>query len=191
MKIILFIILLYVAFPVWANDMPIEVTADTALEWNRAQSTFTAKGNAVITQGDNIIRADSIVANYNENDDGITIQNVVATPNAIVTQGTDTLTAQSVTANFKDGILNDIVAKGGVVLKNDKETLYGDIANYDAIKRVIVVTGNVKIEQGQNILTGNRAEFNLNTNISTLTASPTQNNGRVSAVFYSKGSARE
>lgn len=185
MKYILFIFLVLLASPVMANDNPIEVTADTALEWNRAQSTFTAKGNAVITQGDNIIRAENIIANYLDNGDGIVIQNVVATPNAVVKQGADTLTAQSVTANFKDGILHDVIAKGGVVLKNEKETLYGDVANYDAIKRIIIVKGNVKIEQGQNILKGNRAEFNLNTNISTLSASPTQDNGRVSAVFYS------
>jgi len=181
--IILFSLLTFNAF---ANDMPIEVTADKALEWDRANMVFTAKGNALISQGGSSINAATIKANYNESDDGINIQSVLAEPNATLKQPTETLTANKINADFKDGVLSTITASGNVVLKTDKETLRGNKATYNAIKRTIIVTGNVRIEQGDNILTGSRAEFNLNTNISKLSNSGASNGGRVRAVFGGK-----
>lgn len=181
--LIFLIIIIFIPFGVRANDMPIEVTADNALEWDRANMVFTANGNALIAQGDSSITANIIKTNYSEGENGIIIQSVIAEPDAVLKQPNETLTAGKITADFNDGVLSTIKATNRVKLKTDKETLTGDTATYDAIKRVIVVTGNVKIVQHDNILTGNRAEFDLNTNISKLSNSGISNGGRVKAVF--------
>jgi len=187
MKYIFILFLMCLSPAVMAQDnSPIEVTADNALEWDRANSIFRADGNAIITQGDSMISAPNVTAYYKDTDNGIEIQKVTAKTNATLKQPGQTLTAKTVDAVFKDGVLSEIIATNNVVLKTKTETLYGDKANYDAINRKVVVTGNVKIEQDNNVLTGNRAEFDLKTNISTLTSSP-QSGGRVKAVFYNKG----
>ena len=186
-KIFILLLLSIMPFQVFAqNKNPIEVTADNALEWNRAERTFTASGNAVITQGESLISAPTVKAFYDEGD-SITIRKVLAQPNATLKQPDETLTAKSVTADFKNGVLATVTATDNVVLKTGTETLFGDKAVYDAQKRVITVTGDVRIEQDKNILTGNKATFDMNTNISTMTASPDKE-GRVKATFYSEGS---
>jgi len=186
MQYIFILLFSILSLGVMANDTPIEVTADNALEWDRANMVFTAKGNAMISQGNSAINATNITAKYSEIDDEINIQSVVAEPNATLKQPTETLTANKINADFKDGVLSTITATENVILKTDKETLRGNKATYNAIKRTIIVTGNVRIEQGDNILTGSRAEFDLNTNISKLSNSGASNGGRVRAVFGGK-----
>lgn len=166
------------------NANPIEVTADNALEWDRANRTFTATGNALITQGANSINAPSIMAYYDEGDK-IAIRKVVAKPNAVLKQPKETLTAENVMANFENGVLSVVTASGNVVLRTATETLYGDNAVYDAIARVITITDNVRIEQDKSILIGSQATFDMNTNVSKLIGSP-QTGGRVKATFYSE-----
>jgi len=173
------------ALPVLANENPIEITADQELEWDRANLNFTARGNALVKQGDSSILAPTITAHYADTDQGVLIQSVVAAPNAVLKQINETISANNVTAVFHLGVLNNVSAKGDVVVKTKKgEILYGDIGDYNASSRIVTMTGDVRIEQGKNILTGNRAEFDLNTNISTMTADSNTNNGRVKAIFY-------
>lgn len=188
MKKVLIILLLSVTpVTVFAQEKtPIEVTADNALEWDRANRTFTATGNALIVQGDSSIAAPNLTAFYDEGD-SIVIRQVVAKPNATLKQPNETLTAKTVTADFNNGILSVVTATDNVVIKTDTETLYGDKAVYEADKSIVTVTGNVRIEQDQNILTGNKATFDMNTNISTMTATP-ESGGRVKATFYSEAS---
>jgi lipopolysaccharide export system protein LptA len=169
-----------------AQDTPIEVTADNALEWDRANQTFTANGNAVISQRDSKITAPNIIANYNEDTGSIVIESVIASPDAVLKQPGQTLTADTVTAAFNNGVLNTITAEGNVRLQTENETLTGNRAIYNSVERTVIVTGNVVIEQGQNILRGDRAEFDLNTNVSRLTSGQGKSS-RVSATFYSVG----
>lgn len=174
---------------VMANDNPIEVSADDALEWDRANQTVTATGNAVVKQGADTITAPKIQANYTEAMGNLIIQNITAAPNAVLVRPSETLSAKTLRADFDNGVLATVTADKTVVLKTDAETLYSDNAVYDAGKRLIIMTGNVRIEQDNNVLIGNRAEFDLNTNISRL-SNDTQNGttgGRVRAVFGSGG----
>lgn len=185
---ILALLILLMPFNVVANDStPIEITADSSLEWNKSNNTFTASGNALIIQGNTSISAPKILANYTETNDGTVINNIIASPNAILIQPEHKLTADKFVAEFSGGELSTITATNNVIIKTDTETLFGNKAVYNAIKRTVIVTGNVRIEQDKNILTGDKAEFDLNTNISVLTASPNTNNGRVKATFFSKG----
>ena len=187
MRIICLALLFLMPTLVVANDSPIEVSADNELTWNRSNDTFVAKGNAVILQGADTIKADVITANYQDNDGKTVITSIVATPNATLSQQDQTLTAKQINATFDNGILDTVTAQNDVVLTTPKETLKGDKAVYNAIDKTIILTGDVRIEQGKNVLIGSRSEFNLKTNISTLTASPSQNGGRVKATFFASG----
>lgn len=192
MKIFVFIVLLFLSFPLAAQDQ-IEVTADEALEWNRAEQVLTARGNAIVTQGDKQIKAPVITAGYRETAKGRTVINTVtASGSVVLTQGDQTLTAATLTAQFSDGRLGNVTADKDVILTTENETLYGDRAVYDAPNDRITVTGNVKIVQGANILTGDQAVYNLKTNISMITADKKGGGGqsRVRAVF-SPSSSKE
>jgi len=185
MKFITFLSLLLILLcgPVWAADDPIEITADDSLEWDRAQKTVTATGNALITQADSSIAAPSIIADYDDRGDEMMVKNITAAPNAVFKRPSETLTARELKADFNQGVLATVTAMDNVVLKTNTETLYGSLAVYNAQKRTIIVTGDVRIEQDNNILYGSRAEFDLNTNISRLMNDTPQGNGRVRAVF--------
>jgi len=182
--LLFFIVIMGVPSIGLAQQSQIEVAADNALEWDRDAQIFTATGNATISQNGDVLTAPEIMASYSETDGQTVIEKVTAKNNAVFTRANERLTSQTIIADFKGGNLDVITANKNVVLKTDNETLYGDRGVYDAINRVIVITGNVRIEQGQNILTGSRAEMDLNTNISKITASPNQNNGRVKAIFF-------
>ena len=184
---VLFAFVILIPLMAVANDAPIEVLADEALEWDRVNRTVVARGNAVVTQADSHIKAPSITALYSQDGDAMTIETVTAQPDAVLTRPSEVLNARMLEADFNDGILSTVTATDQVVLKTENETLYGDRAVYDAQKRIIIVTGNVRIEQDQNILTGTRAEFDLNTNISRLSSDGTQQGGRVRAVFGGGG----
>jgi lipopolysaccharide export system protein LptA len=184
------IITFFMPLNLLADDTPIEVTADQALEWNRAQKTFTATGNAMVKQDDTSITAEKIEANYTDTNNQTQITAITATPNPVVVRPNERLTAKNIVAAFKNGQLDTITANNDVVLTTDQETLFGDKAVYNALERTIIVTGDVRIEQGENILTGNKAHFDLKTRISTLTATDPQNGttgGRVKATFFAKG----
>lgn len=230
------------------QDIPVEVTADNALEWDRNALTFVARGNARVSQGDTSITAAKLTAKYSENKNGMNVETVTATGkttiknadatgygdsgfynvtdgyaelggtrprietqesvlsaddkiqyymtenkvtatgNAVLTRASETLTADTLTAFLvnNDGAngtqLKNVVAAGNVVVKTDGEALFGDHADYIAKENKVIVTGNVRIEQGQNILTGDKAEFDMTTNTSTLSSG--KKDGRVRAVFH-------
>lgn len=151
--ILSFFLILATAFPALAasNDAPIEVTADKALEWDRAQSMFVAHGNAFAVQGDISIRSEELTAKYEDTDGGMTIQTITAKGATTLKNGditgygdggflnitenyaeltgknprietkTDTLSA---TKKIKYSMIeNKMEAIGGVVLKRPTETL--------------------------------------------------------------------
>ena len=49
------------------GSQPIEISADNGIEWNRDAKTYTARGNAVATQGTSEIHAETLIASYSEN----------------------------------------------------------------------------------------------------------------------------
>ena len=176
------ICLVLCATQVVAQENPIEVLADKELEWDRNNNSVTATGNAVVRQGNDLITAPKIRAQYLEKNGNMIIKSVIANPNAVLTRPEEKLQSQKLEGVFADGVLNTVTATGDVILTTDGEKLYSDKAVYNAQTRIITMTGNVRIEQQNNVLTGSSAEFNLNTNISRL-VNDEQNGGRVKAVF--------
>ena len=121
--------------------------------------------------------------------------------NAKVVRAKDTLNASTITAYFKDsaatpaiatqpagnpvggGSLDRLEAEGNVVITTPTEVLRGSKAVYRADSNTAEMTGKVKIERGENVMEGERAEVNLTTNVSKMFGS-SKEGGRVRGVFF-------
>jgi lipopolysaccharide export system protein LptA len=95
-------------FDLGGGNQPIEISADNGIEWNRDAKTYTARGNAVASQGNSEIHADTLTASYDSNSSQI----------------------------------DHVVAEGAVKIINPNQTAYGDHADYDRARKLLVVTGS-------------------------------------------------
>ena len=107
----------------------------------------------------------------------------------------DTLEADILTATMKNNeqgkrVLDTLQADGEVIITTATETLYGDHGIYRAGPNTAEITGNVKIRRGPNVLTGEKATVDLNTNISKLFGGA-GSNGRVSGTFFPGSEKKE
>jgi len=157
-------------------------------------------GVAVLTGGDlKLVSPDQTVTasermEYHAND-----RLAKAIGNATVIRATDTLKANTLTAYFTEGKsttlassnsplggggnIDRLEADGNVVIKTPTETIRGSKAVYRASSNTAEISGNVKIERGENVLEGARAEVDLTTNVSKMFGSKTEG-GRVRGVFF-------
>ncbi|MAS87559.1 MAG: hypothetical protein CMH30_06245 [Micavibrio sp.] len=186
-KIPLFVLLFWmIALPVLASSLEIE--ADDALEWDRKNGVFTARGNAVVVYGSTTLKADLLTAHYTEQADGnMTIQKIVATGQPKAIKGDDIITANLMTAYMANSQLDHIKAEGGVKITTPTEQAESKYATYKTATEVATMQGDVSIKRGANILLGDKAEFNLKTDTARLTAAPLKADGtktRVRGVFY-------
>ena len=79
--------------------------------------------------------------------------------------------------------LDHMTADGHVVITTPTEIVHGLHSTYDAATKIATVIGQVRIDRGPNVMTGDRAIVNLDTNISQMIATP--NSGHiVHALFY-------
>ncbi len=135
----------------------IAVTAKESLEYFQAENKFVAKGNAVATQENNTIRADTLTSWFKDSDS---------------------------TSGSEGNSLEKALAVGNVVITTPTEKATGNQATYDGATSIAELTGNVKIMQDSNILEGARATVNTKTGISQLFAG--SESGRVKGIFYPK-----
>jgi len=117
---------------------------------------------------------------------------LVATGDAVAVRGTDTLKANLLNAFFHKAAddkmtLEKITADGNVVIKTIKETVTGSKGVYDVVSGKAVLTGKIRILQGDNWLEGTRAEVDLKTGVSKLFAEGNrETEGRVKGMFFPK-----
>jgi lipopolysaccharide export system protein LptA len=111
-------------FALGGGSQPIEISADNGIEWDRDGKSYTARGNAVASQGDSEIHADTLIASYSSNSNDI----------------------------------DHVVADGAVRILNPNQTAYGDHADYDRTRRLLVMTGSaLKIESTAQTVTARDA----------------------------------
>lgn len=114
---------------------------------------------------------------------------LIARKNAYVTNGKDNIAADKMEAHLKEDSqgkrqLKKLAAMGSVVITTPEEILQGDKGEYNAETNIAQLTGDVSIKRGPNVLHGEKAEVDLNTNISRMFGGPKEENGRVRGVFY-------
>lgn len=108
---------------------------------------------------------------------------------AEVTQGDNRLRADAITL-YRDasGDQDRVEATGTVYFVTPTQSMRGDRAVYSIDGGEVVVTGNVVLTQGRNVLTGGRLTYNVNTDAATMAGAPRGSAGnRIQGVFYPNG----
>jgi len=112
------------------NDQPIEIRADSGIEWQQNTKTYIARGHAVAIRGPTEVHADTLIAHYRE-----------------VKGGNPGNTGGNTEIYRLD-------AEGNVVIRKEGETITGDRAVYDVDQAVGVVTGkNLKMTTATDTIT--------------------------------------
>lgn len=114
---------------------------------------------------------------------------VILKGRAEATQGGNRLRADTVTlVSGEGGDLQRAEAAGTVYFVTPDQSMRGDRATYTLSSGEVVVTGDVVLTQGQNVLTGSRLVYNVNTQTARMEGAPRGAAGsRVQGVFYPNG----
>lgn len=104
---------------------------------------------------------------------------------AEVTQGGNRLRADAIEgASSATGQISSVTANGNVYYVTPDQSIRGDRAVYTISNATIVVTGDVILTQGKNVLTGGRLTYNVDTGAANMAGG---SNSRIQGVFYPQG----
>jgi lipopolysaccharide export system protein LptA len=111
------------------------------------------------------------------------------TGNVVIVQADMKLRANVVKLTTVNGKPDKVVASGNVVVDSPKSGIVtGDNGVYSVVPRVVVMTGNVVLKKGKDVMRGVQLTVNLETGQAVLgggvkSQTGTQGSGRVHAVF--------
>lgn len=137
---------------------PIDISADS-LTVDESARTQTWSGKVEALQGTNRLRADRLTIHHGKAEGGRT-------------GGTAPAAAM--------GDIERLEASGNVYFVSPTQVVRGDNAVYTQSSDTLVVTGDVVLTQGQNVLKGSRLVVNVGAGRATMDEGP----GRVRGVFY-------
>ena len=153
MKHLLSLLILFVLTPLYAHAQPIEISADNALEWHREKQQYIAKGNAIATQNDTKIQADTLTAHYSSDTGSQSeITKIIAEGNITITNPDGVITGEH-------GVY--MVADQHATLTGENLKLTGektiveasDTFEYWATEQKFTAKGNAKIIEENRTLT--------------------------------------
>jgi len=150
------------------NNQPINIESDS-LEVNDAKKTAVFRGNVVAIQGDMEMRTPELEVTYSGQ----------------VSAGGGGSAAGSAPGG-KGSQLTRLRAKQKVLITSAKrQTAKSDWADFDVVKQMITIGGNVVVSQGKNIMKGEKLVIDLKKGTSRFeTAANTRKSGRVRGVFH-------
>ncbi|MBN8551567.1 MAG: LPS ABC transporter substrate-binding protein LptA [Caulobacterales bacterium] len=134
---------------------PVAYGADNS-EYIDSEGVFRLIGRAEMIQGENRLRADTI----------------------------DMFTTPNQRGGASGGDVREVVATGNVYFVTPIQVVRGDRAVYTAATDQVVITGDVILTQGENVMTGSRLTIVVSTNRATMDGTPSTNGSRVRGVFY-------
>lgn len=104
---------------------------------------------------------------------------------AELTQGDSRIRADRVEGTIANGDLARVEATGNVYFVTPDQTIRGDRAVYTPADDTIVLTGDVILTQGENVMTGGRLVYNTRTEAAQMEGG---SGNRVQGVFYPESS---
>lgn len=154
------------------RDQPVRIESNS-LEVRDKQRQATFAGKVKLTQGETVLQCDSLVIFYEDQS---------AAPATAAKKGAPPpATVQKGGAGFGGSQqIKRAEAKGNVLVTSKDQTAKGDAGVFDVKSNNIVLTGNVVVTQGQNVLRGDRMMVDLNTGVSRVESNKTQ---RVEGLF--------
>jgi lipopolysaccharide export system protein LptA len=125
------------------DNLPLEVQADSGIEWQQNEKLYIARGNAVATRGPAAVHADTLIAHYRDVKGGGSTANVAA--NVAASAGGNT------GGNTE---IYRVEAEGNVTMTREGQTVVGDRAVYDLDQALMVVTGKaLKLTTATDVVT--------------------------------------
>ena len=178
------------------------VTARDSFEWYDEPQLAVARGNAVAVRGDRRIRADVLTAHMikdkppNAAKPAAAATTAKPATGALATRSTAAAAKPSSpgAADAESSRISRIDAQGHVVVSTPTDIGRGNFGVYDAIKGIVTLLGNVTITRGQNLIRGQYAVVDLNTNVSRmlpLAAATGQPASRVEGIFVRQDATRQ
>jgi lipopolysaccharide export system protein LptA len=145
------------------QDQPIQIDADT-LEVHDKNKMATFSGDVQVVQGDTTIKCQTLVVLYGAEHGagaakgGNQTVATVAQPANTAQVGQQGTQPQQGTAGMptRTQDIRRIEARGGVTVVSKDQNASGDLGVYDPKKKTIMLTGNVTVSQGKNVLHGDR-----------------------------------
>lgn len=112
---------------------------------------------------------------------------VVLTGNVVIDQANLRMTAGRTIVDYSDSgslSIQRISATGGVTVTRGDESARGSVAVYDFNRRVITMTGDVRLRRGSDTLNGGRLTIDLRTGLSSIDGTGnSEDGGRVTGSF--------
>ena len=179
-RIIVWVLFILMLTPLWNLDakdtavkkkppkganQPIEIVSDR-MDAHNDKKLVIFSGNAVATQGDRVIKSDQLLLYYKKD------------PAKEPAKG-EKLPAK--TGTDLGGDLDKIEAKGHVIITQGERIVTGDSAVFTQATQKVVMTGNAVMQEGSNIIKGNRIIVFLNEDRGIVES---DQNKRVRAVIY-------
>ncbi len=139
-------------------QQPIHIEADKMVS-RQKEDAVVFSGNVRATQGELILNADTMTVFHNKE-------------NAGKTENTG-----------GQGKIKKMIATGNVKLTNKGWVATGDQVEFYSQSRKVLLKGNTRVWQGNNIITGETIELDLDAD-TTIIEPDTEKGGRVKAFFY-------
>jgi len=158
------------------SNGPMDISADSTVFVNGAcESTWS--GSAEVLQGTTRLRANEIRAFFKKKPPG---------PGGAAAQGGGPVGGVPGGPQANCGATERIEAEGDVYYVTPDQNARGDHATYTADNSLIIMTGNVIVVQGKNVIHGNRLTIHVETREAQMEsdAKGRGNPNRVRGVFY-------
>ena len=129
------------------DNQPLEITADSTLEWKRNEQVFIARGNALAKQGEVSIAAQILTALYEDNEEnGFQISQVNADENVRIISRDNTAFGQNAVYNLNEG---KAVMTGDnlKLISPDQEVTARDRFEYWTIDGRLIALGKAKVRR--------------------------------------------
>ena len=121
------------------DNLPLQVQADSGIEWQQNNQLYIARGNAVATRGPSEVHADTLIAHYRE---------IKGATGAAPPPGN---TAGDTGGNTE---IYRVEAEGHVTMLREGQTVVGDRAVYDLDQAIMVATGKaLKLTTATDVVT--------------------------------------
>lgn len=154
-------------------------------EYYKADNILVLKGKHIVTTSQGVLTAEKETRYFQAEHRSVSLGNV------IVRQGNNILYSDKLIAFYSpDNELEKAEAYGNVRIITPKGKAYGDKGTYNPKTAKVELVGKVKLEQQGNVINGDKAETDLNTQISRITGNQ-KTGGRISGTFYSKRKAKD
>jgi lipopolysaccharide export system protein LptA len=128
------------------RDQPVKIQA-ASLEVREKDKMATFSGDVHVVNGDTEMRCKSLIVFYDEDSKGPAMKAADPGPSG-------------------ERQIKRIEAKGGVVVNQKDQIATGDAAIFNMRENIVILTGNVVVTKGQDVLKGQRLTVDLTSGVS-------------------------